>query len=231
MKFPSPVQKGILVKRYKRFLADIELNGEIITAHCANTGSMMGVKEPGSVVWFTKAQNPNRKLSYDWQVIEIGGAKVCINTNLANSLVEEAIRNQKIPELSGYDSLTREVKYGQNSRIDILLENSEPAKCYVEIKNVTLSRKPPLAEFPDSPTVRGTKHLMELAQMVRDGHRAVMLYCVNRTDCNRFALASDIDSNYSDAFMKAREAGVEILAYRCDISENNISLETFLPLL
>jgi sugar fermentation stimulation protein A len=222
MKFPSSTQKGKLVKRYKRFLADIDLGGTVITAHCANTGSMMGVKEEGSTVWVTKAQNPNRKLGYDWQVIEVDGAKVCINTALANKIVVEAIEEGQIGELSGYENLRREVKYGKSSRIDILLEDAAKPKCYVEIKNVTLSRTPPLAEFPDSPTARGTKHLFELAEMALEGHRAVMLYLVNRTDCTSFDLARDIDPDYALAFAAAVNAGVEALAYGCEISPNGI---------
>lgn len=224
MKFPAPIQKGTLVKRYKRFLADIDLGGDIITAHCANTGSMMGVKDEGSIVWVTKAQNKNRKLKYDWQVIEVGGANVCINTATANTIVAEAIAAGRVPELSGYETLKREVKYGKNSRIDILLENPARRVCYVEIKNVTLSRNPPHAEFPDSPTARGTKHLQELAQMTQDGHRAVMFYCVNRTDCDSFSLARDIDPHYHDTFITARASGLEFLAYGCNISETGISL-------
>lgn len=224
MKFPAPVQKGILLKRYKRFLADIELDGEMITAHCANPGSMMGVKDPGSTVWVSAAQKPKRKLKYDWQVIEIGEANACINTNIANAIVEEGILNGLVPELSGYESLRREVKYGQNSRIDMLLETPGKPLCYVEVKNVTLARNPPLAEFPDSPTARGTKHLRELADMAREGHRAVMLYCVNRTDCERFDLARDVDPEYAAEFAIAREVGLEILAYSCDITPDGISL-------
>lgn len=224
MKFPAPVQKGILVKRYKRFLADIDLGGRIITAHCANTGSMMGVKEHGATVWVTEAQNKNRKLKYDWQVIEVGAANVCINTSTANTIVAEAITAGAVPELAGYETLRREVKYGENSRIDILLQNPDRPPCYVEIKNVTLSRNPPLAEFPDSPTARGTKHLDELAQMAQEGHRAVMFYCVNRTDCERFALARDIDPNYGEKFDRAKKQGLEILAYACDITPDGISL-------
>lgn len=230
MKFPATIEKGKLIQRYKRFLADIELNGEVIIAHCANTGSMMGVKEPGATVWVTKAHNPNRKLRYDWQVIESGEASICINTSMANTIVSDAIRDQKVPELSGYESLRREVKYGQNSRIDILLESPERRPCYVEIKNVTLSRNPPLAEFPDSPTARGTKHLLELTQMVRSGHRAVMFYCVNRTDCNSFSLAEDIDPDYAEKFDQARKAGVEVLVYDCDISMDGISLNARLKI-
>lgn len=230
MKFPAPVEKGTLIKRYKRFLADIDLDGETIIAHCANTGSMMGVKDEGAKVWVTQAGNPKRKLGYDWQVIEIGGAKVCINTALANGLVSEAITAGRIPELAGYETLRREVKYGENSRIDILLETPGKPLCYVEVKNVTLSRTPPLAEFPDSPTARGTKHLRELAQMAKAGHRAVMVYCVNRTDCTGFALAKDIDPDYVREYDLAQKAGVEALAYGCDISEKGITLTTPLSL-
>jgi len=224
MKFPAPIQKGILMKRYKRFLADIDLEGEIITAHCANTGSMMGVKDEGSTVWVSAAQNKNRKLKYDWQVIEVNDANVCINTATANTIVTEGITAGTVPELAGYESLRREVKYGENSRIDILLETPNRPLCYVEIKNVTLARNPPLAEFPDSPTARGTKHLTELAQMARDGHRAIMFYCVNRTDCETFSLARDVDPNYGETFDLARREGLEVLAYNCDITPDAITL-------
>lgn len=228
MKFPAPIQKGVLVKRYKRFLADIELNGATITAHCANTGSMKGVKDEGAVVWVTSAQNANRKLKWDWQVIEIGGAKICINTASANPIVEQAILAGHVPELSGYSSLKREVKYGVNSRIDILLEAENRPPCYVEIKNVTLSRTPGLAEFPDSPTARGTKHLGELADMVREGHRAVMFYLVNRDDCTLFKLADDIDPEYAREFGKATKAGIEKLVYSTSINANGIKLDKLL---
>jgi len=231
MKFPAPIQKGKLVKRYKRFLADIDLYGEIITAHCANPGSMMGVKDEGAEVWVSAAQNPNRKLKWDWQVINVGGAKVCINTATANPVVEEAILAGMVPELSGYASLRREVKYGQNSRIDILLQDETRRPCYVEIKNVTLSRSPGLAEFPDSPTARGTKHLAELSDMARQGHRAVMFYLVNRTDCETFKLADDIDPKYAKAFKKAQDAGVERLIYSSNITIDGIALDKSLKAL
>jgi sugar fermentation stimulation protein A len=230
MKFPAPIEKGVLIKRYKRFLADIQLENEVITAHCANTGSMTGVKTEGSEVWVSKAQNKNRKLGYDWQVIRIGGANVCINTATANTIVSDAIADDLIPELRGYETLRREVKYGENSRIDILLENPNTPRCYVEVKNVTLSRQPPLAEFPDSPTVRGSKHLNELAQMAQDGHRAVMFYCVNRTDCTSFSLADDIDPEYVKTFKAARLAGMEILVYDCEITEDGISISNSLKI-
>ncbi len=231
MNFPAPIQKGKLIKRYKRFLADIELDGKVITAHCANSGSMMGVKDEGSTVWVSPAINPNRKLKWDWQVIEVGEAKVCINTALPNKIVEEAILAGKVLELAGYETLRREVKYGKNSRIDILLEDSEKPQCYVEIKNVTLSRTNNLAEFPDSPTARGTKHLGELADMARAGHRAVMFYLVNRSDCENFKLADDIDPDYAAEFKRAATAGVEKIVYSSLIEESCITLEKSLKAL
>lgn len=231
MKFPAPIQKGKLIKRYKRFLADIDLDGEIITAHCANSGSMMGVKDEGSIVWVSPATNPNRKLKWDWQVIEVSGAKVCINTAMPNKIVEEAILADLVPELSGYANLRREVKYGHNSRIDILLEDPSRPLCYVEIKNVTLSREPGLAEFPDARTERGTKHLRELADMARAGHRAVMFYLVNRDDCESFKLADDVDSNYAAEYKRASDAGVEKIIYRSRIAESGITLDNRLKAL
>lgn len=231
MKFPVPVLYGTLIKRYKRFLADIELeNGELITAHCANPGSMKGMNHPGLRVWVMPATNPNRKLKYDWLVAELGTAKVCIHTGLANGIVEEAILSGSIAELQGYKNLRREVKYGQNSRIDILVEDEGRAPCYVEVKNVTLSREAGTAEFPDSPTARGTKHLHELAHMVEGGARAVMFYLVNRTDAERFRLASDIDPTYKKAFDMASSLGVERLVYGCDITPSAIVINRALKL-
>ena len=225
MNFPAPIQKGKLIKRYKRFLADIELGGEIITAHCANSGSMMGVKDEGASVWVSPATNPNRKLKWDWHVIEINKARVCINTALPNKIVEEAILSDHVPELAGYETLRREVKYGKNSRIDILLEDPNKPPCYVEIKNVTLSRETGLAEFPDARTERGTKHLRELADMARQGHRAVMFYLVNRDDCTSFKLADDIDTDYATQFEKAAKAGVEKIIYSTEITQGGITLD------
>lgn len=231
MKFPAPIQKGRLIKRYKRFLADIDISGDMITAHCANPGSMMGVKEEGAIVWVTKAKNPNRKLGFDWQVIEVDSAQVCINTSTANAVVAHALEVGHIPELTGYEQVRREVKYGKNSRIDILLESSMRPPCYVEIKNVTLSRQPSLAEFPDSPTARGTKHLAELSTMVDAGNRAVMLYLINRTDSQAFKLARDIDPVYAEAFDQAHMAGVEMLAYGCEISQSGITINRPVPVI
>ncbi len=224
MKFHGPLVSGRLVKRYKRFLADVILDegGGEVTAHCANPGSMLGLKDAGSRVWLSESDNPKRKLKYSWEVIEADGALVGINTSHPNKLVEEALEAGRIEGLSGYGSLRREVKYGKNSRIDILLEGEGGARTYVEVKNVHLMRTPGLAEFPDSVTARGAKHLAELADMVREGHRAAMVFLVQRPDCARLDLASDIDPTYAAAFAAAREAGVEVFAIGCDVRLDGI---------
>jgi sugar fermentation stimulation protein A len=225
MKFPNPLIEGTLVKRYKRFLSDIELaDGEIVTAHCANSGSMMGLNEPGFKVYISTSDNPKRKLKYSWELVHTGSAMVGINTSHPNKIVAEAIADGHIAELKEYSSLRREVKYGQNSRIDILLENEDGPKCYVEVKNVTLLRDAGLAEFPDAVTARGTKHLQELSDMVAEGHRAVMFYLVQRDDSDKFKIAADIDPTYADALKKARSSGVEILCYDCTLSAKEIEI-------
>ncbi|GAA0772513.1 DNA/RNA nuclease SfsA [Roseibium denhamense] len=224
MKFPTHLVSGRLVKRYKRFLADVVLDetGGEVTAHCANPGSMMGLKEPGSRVWLSVSDNPKRKLKYSWEVIEADGALVGINTAHPNKLVEEALQAGLIPQLSGFKSLRREVKYGKNSRIDILLEGADNALTYVEVKNVHLMRQQGLAEFPDSVTARGAKHLGELADMVREGHRAAMVFLVQRPDCSRLELADDIDPTYASAFAAAKDAGVEAYAIGCEVTLDGI---------
>ncbi|WP_298818066.1 DNA/RNA nuclease SfsA [uncultured Roseibium sp.] len=224
MKFSAPLVSGRLVKRYKRFLADVILDGDggAVTAHCANPGSMLGLKEPGSKVWLSLSDNPKRKLKYSWEVIEADGALVGINTSHPNKLVEEALADGRIDALKEFKTLRREVKYGKNSRIDVLLEAENGAKTYVEVKNVHLMRKSGLAEFPDSVTARGAKHLAELADMVAEGHRAAMVFLVQRPDCDRLSLAGDIDPVYSAAFETARTAGVETYAIGCDVRLDGI---------
>ncbi|WP_150525933.1 DNA/RNA nuclease SfsA [Roseibium sediminis] len=226
MKFPAPLQTGRLVKRYKRFLADIILDadGSEITAHCANPGSMLGLKEPGSRVWVSVSDNPKRKLKHSFEIIEADGALVGINTAYPNKLVEEGILAGAIPELAGFETLRREVKYGKNSRIDILLEGGSHGTTYVEVKNVHLMRQAGLAEFPDSVTARGAKHLAELSDMVAEGHRAAMVFLVQRPDCDRLELADDIDPNYAEAFAAAREAGVEVYAIGCSVTPQAIEV-------
>ena len=234
MKFPDPLIAGRLVKRYKRFLADVELeDGTIVTAHCANSGSMLSVKEPGSEVWLSPARNPERKLRYTWELIKIGKTFVGINTALPNGIVEEAIKENKIPELAGYASLRREVKYGKNSRIDLLLEDPARPICYVEVKNVTLRRglkKGDPVEFPDSVTTRGAKHLVELADMVKQGHRSVMMYLVQRQDGDTFTIAGDIDPDYKAGLDTAIAAGVEVLCYQCTLNTKGIKVSKPLKL-
>lgn len=227
MEFPNPLIRGKLIKRYKRFLSDIELeDGSIVTAHCANSGSMLECKAPGSEVWLSPATNPNRKLKYTWELIKIGDGLVGINTAHPNALVEAAVKDGTIKELVSYDSVRREVKYGKNSRIDLLLENEGRPKCYVEVKNVTLKRGDGPAEFPDAVTSRGAKHLEELSDMVAEGHRAVMVYLVQREDCDRFTIAEDIDPTYGDALREALAKGVEAVCYTCKLTPKAITVDT-----
>lgn len=230
MKFATPLLQGRLVQRYKRFLADVTLaDGRSVTATCPNTGSMLGLTAPGSTVWLSENDSPTRKYRHTWEMIETdlgkGPTLVGINTGHPNALVSEAIAAGRLRELTGYAGLRREVKYGANSRIDILLEDAKKGTCYVEIKNVHLMRKAGLAEFPDSKTERGVKHLQELSNMVREGHRAVMVFLIQRADAKRFDLARDIDPAYGAAFLEASAAGVEMLAYRCKLSAEEIRVD------
>lgn len=234
MKFDAPLIRGRLVRRYKRFLADVVLDdGREITCTCPNTGSMLGLTEPGSTIWLSESDSPTRKYRFTWQMIEDGisgaPALVGINTQHPNKLVTEAIAAGRIAPLKGYQSLKREQKYGANSRIDILLEDAKKGRAFVEIKNVHLMRQAGLAEFPDSVTQRGAKHLRELAEVARAGDRAVMLYLVQRPDATALSLAADIDPAYAAAFKEARAAGVEALAYRCRLSPDEIALDAKIP--
>ena len=231
MRLP-PLVSGRLIRRYKRFLADVELDtGETVTAHCANPGSMLGVATADARVWLSRSDDPKRKLAHSWKLIEIGDALVGIDAGHPNAIVAEAIAAGLIPELAGYATLRREVRYGANSRVDLLLEDETRGRAFVEIKNVHLMRRPGLAEFPDSVTARGTKHLGELAREVAAGHRAVMLYLVQRTDAEAMTLARDIDPAYGRAFDAARAAGVEALAYACAITREEIRVAHALPML
>jgi sugar fermentation stimulation protein A len=234
MRFRSPLVEGRLVQRYKRFLADIELeDGQVITAHCANPGSMIGLKEPGSRVFLAPATNPKAKLSHSWELIEAdlpGGKQlVGINTTNPNRLAEEAIQSGAVPDLAGYASFRREVPYGENSRVDILLEDPARPPCFVEVKNCHLMRIKGLAEFPDSITERGAKHLAELAREVGSGARAVMLFIV-QMQADSFALAADLDPAYANAFQTACSAGVEALAYTCCVAQDEIVVDRRIPI-
>lgn len=235
MKFPTPLISGRLVRRYKRFLADVELeNGEAVTATCSNTGSMLGLATPGATVWLSTSTSPTRKYAHTWEMVEAdlgqGPTLVGINTNHPNRLVAEAVADGSLPELAGYETLRREVKYGVASRIDLLLEDPAKGLAYVEIKNVHLSRTPGLAEFPDSVTERGAKHLRELTSMVEAGHRAIMVYLIQRADAERFTLAADIDPRYAEAYKRARAAGVQAVAYACALTPEEITITHSVPI-
>ena len=225
MHFPKPLIQGRLIKRYKRFLADIALDsGEEITAHCANPGSMLGVAIPGAKSWVSRHDDGKRKLPYSWQLTEVDGVLIPINTTNPNRIVAEALEADAIPELAGYGQVRREVKYGEKSRIDFLLDDPKKGACYVEIKNVHLSRTAGLAEFPDSVTTRGAKHLRELVSVKEAGDRAVMAFVVQRSDCDRFRPAADLDPAYAEALGDAASAGVELIAYDCDVSTTEVVL-------
>jgi sugar fermentation stimulation protein A len=235
MRFPAPLIPAILVKRYKRFLADVVLeNGEAMTVHVANPGAMMGLAVPGARVWLSKSPDPKRKLAYSWELVEVdlgaGLELVGVNTGHPNPLVAAALAQGAIPELAGYASVRREVRYGTNSRVDFLLEAPGKAPCYVEVKNVHLMRRPGLAEFPDSVTVRGARHLADLAGVVAAGSRAVMLYLIQICSASRFALARDIDPAYGAAFDRARAAGVEAIAYRCTVANAGLDIAAPVPI-
>ena len=235
MHFPSPIIRGTLIQRYKRFLADVRLDdGRTITATCPNTGSMLGLSAPGAIVWLSESDSPTRKYRFTWEMVEAdlgkGPTLVGINTQYPNRLVAEAMAARRIRYLAGYSGVRREVRYGENSRIDILLECATKGLCYVEIKNVHLSRRHGLAEFPDSVTERGTKHLLEMSRMVRAGHRAVMVFLIQRNDARKLALARDIDANYGAAFDQALAAGVEAIAVRCRLSTQEISIDRRVPI-
>ena len=234
MKFSDPYIKGILIKRYKRFLADIELeDGSVITAHTPNTGAMTGCSTPGSRVWLRDTGNPERKYPYSWEIVEARpDVLVGIHTGLSNKLVLEAIEDGVIEELQNYQQILTEVPYGEEkSRIDLLLKKDasvDSEQCYVEVKNVTLIEDN-IAWFPDAVSVRGTKHLRELIKMVEQGHRAVIFYCVQRNDAVEFRPAETIDPIYSETLQRAVQAGVEAMAYIAAVSTEEIKLTQSIP--
>ncbi len=226
MQFANPLRSGRLINRYKRFLADITLDdGREVTAHCPNPGSMMGLKAPGSRVWVSENNDPKRKLKFTLELVEADNTLVAINTMNPNKIAEEAIRGGQISQLAHFHTLRREVKYGTNSRIDLLLEEDSKPPTYVEVKNCHLMRTPGLTEFPDSVTTRGAKHLGELSDMVRDRARAVQLFIVQRGDCDTLSPARDLDPNYADALAAAANAGVEVLAYACAVDLMGVTVD------
>ena len=223
MQFPQPLARGVLVARYKRFFADVVLDdGREITAHCPNPGAMLGLSTPGQVCWLSRSDDPKRKLAHTLEMVEAGGALVGVNTLHPNRLVAEALAAGAIPELAGYPVTRREVKYGEKSRVDFVLEGAD--RCWVEVKGVTLSRQPGLAEWPDCVSARGARHVAELEAMVKAGDRAVVLFVAQRDDCDRFALAGDLDPGFAAALKRAMSAGVEVLAYGCAMSAERVTL-------
>ncbi|MCB9609299.1 MAG: DNA/RNA nuclease SfsA [Polyangiaceae bacterium] len=227
MKLP-PLHRGHLLKRYKRFLADVELEGgEVITAHCANPGAMTGLAVPGSEVFLSRSDDPKRKLPYSWELCRVGRGLVCVNTARANPIAHEALLASRVAELAGFLECRREVSIGE-SRIDFRLEFSE-GPCWVEVKNVTLDRGGGTSAFPDSVTKRGARHLRELRDLKRRGERAVLLFCSSRSDTRRVIPARDIDPAYADALLEAHTAGVEIIAYAARVTQRELCLTNRIP--
>jgi len=226
MQFQTPLIPARLIRRYKRFLADIRLeDGREVTAHCANPGSMMGLAEEGMKIWVEPNDDPKKKLKYGWRLVDHeNGHFTGVDTAVPNRALKASLLAGEIAEFANYRTVLPEQKYGEKSRIDFLLRQDGLADAYVEVKSVTLSRQAGLAEFPDSVTARGTKHLGELAAMVDQGHRAVMFYLVQRTDCERMTLAGDIDPAYAAAFERAQAKGVEVVCYDTRISPDGVEL-------
>jgi sugar fermentation stimulation protein A len=230
MEFPQPLARGRLVSRYKRFFADVTLDdGTEVTAHCPNPGAMLGLNTPGLPCWLSKSDDPKRKLAHTLEIVEADGGLVGINTMHPNRLVAEALATDAIPELAGYTSHRREVRYGEASRVDFLLEDEGRPRAWLEVKNCHLRREGTLAEFPDCVAARSLKHLRELTAMVREGDRAVMLFVVQRTDCDRFAACADLDPAYAKGLEAAAAAGVEVLVYGCTIGETALAIGSRMP--
>jgi sugar fermentation stimulation protein A len=231
LKFEKALVEGTLVRRYMRFFADVQLaDGRVVTAHCPNTGSLLGCKDPGLKVYLLESDNPERKLRFTWVLVQAGSAMINIETQLPNRVVAEEIAAGRVPELAGYTGLRREVPYGRNSRIDILLEGHprDPRACHVEVKCTTLGRAG-MACFPDAVTERGRKHLIELAKIVKKGGRAVQFFFCSRTDVTRFRPAADIDPEYAKALRRAAKQGVEVLAWRAKVQKHRLELDAPIP--
>jgi sugar fermentation stimulation protein A len=230
MRFPSPLQRGRLVQRYKRFLADVVLDdGTALTAHVPNPGAMLGLNHPGLTVWLSRSDSPTRKLPHTLEMVEADGGLVGVNTMHPNRLVAEALEARAIPELAAYDRVRREVNYGERSRVDFLLEADGLPRLWLEIKNCHLSRGDGLAEFPDCVAARSAKHLRELEAMVAAGERAVVLFVVQRTDCDRFTACHELDPKFAAALDHAADAGVEVLVYQCEMGVEGIRLARRIP--
>ena len=223
MRFKERLLQGTLIKRYKRFFADIKYKNKIITIHCPNSGSMMGLLNKSNKVWFSRSNNPSRKLKYTLEIIEIEKKMVGINTLLTNKIVLEALNYKKINSLVKFNHIKAESKFSEGTRFDFLLSNNNE-KCFLEVKNVTLLREERIAEFPDAITARGTKHLNELCNAKKKGYKSYILYLIQREDCVSFKIAKDIDKKYKIAFAKALKSGVKILCYDCKLNNEEIRI-------
>jgi sugar fermentation stimulation protein A len=229
MQFPQPLTRGVLVQRYKRFFADVMLDdGREVVAHIANPGAMLGLKDPGIPVWLSPSTSETRKLAWTWEMAEENGGLVGVNTHHPNRLVAEALEARAIPQFAAYDSVRREVRYGEASRIDFLLERPGE-RLWLEVKNCHFSRVPGLAEFPDCVAARSARHLRELAHMVEAGDKAALLFVVQREDCDRFTACRDIDPAFAAALDDAAKAGVEVLVHACEMRRDSITLGHAIP--
>jgi len=223
MKFKRKLLQGTLIKRYKRFFVDIEYKNKIITAHCPNSGSMMGLLNKGNDAWFSISDNPKRKLKYTLEIVNVDKNLIGINTQLTNKIVLEALNKKKIKQLIKFNSVNPEIKFSDKTRFDFLISNNKE-KCFLEVKNVTLVRKEKIAEFPDAITSRGTKHLKELINAKKKGFGSYILYLIQREDCRSFKIAEDIDREYKITFNEALKNGVRMLCYDCKLSNEEIKL-------
>jgi sugar fermentation stimulation protein A len=224
MEFTKSLIKGKLIKRYKRFFADIQLDNEVVVAHCPNTGSMMGLLNEGNEVFISKNDNPNRKLKYTLEIIKVKKNLVGVNTHFANKIVFHGLSNNLIKEVTNNDTIKPEVFFDKETRFDFLLEKNKQ-KIFVEVKNVTLFRNKKIAEFPDSVTSRGSKHLRTLIQAIKKGYKAYLLFLVQIQGVENFKIAKDIDKEYYENYLLAKKAGVNFLAYRCKINSKEIKIE------
>ena len=223
MNFKETLISGVLVKRYKRFLTDVNIDNKIVTAHCPNTGSMMGLLQKGNRVWLSKSDNPNRKLKYTLQIIEDKKSKVGINTHLTNRIVFDALKSGNIKIFKNLDSIKPEIKFGENTRFDFLVTKKRK-KFFIEVKNVTLSREKGIAEFPDAVTTRGLKHIRKLLEASKKGYQIFIIYVIQRDDCNKFKLAKDIDPQYCELLKKAAKKKLKILCFDCKFITKGIKL-------
>ena len=230
MYFKSKLISGLFIKRYKRFFVDVKIGSKVVTAHCPNTGSMLGLLKKNNKVWLTKSDDPNRKLKYTLEIIQDNKSRVGVNTHFTNKIVLSALKLNLIKEFKNYTNIKTEVKFNKNTRFDFLL-NKKKTKTFIEVKNVTLSRKTCVAEFPDAVTERGSKHISELINAKREGYKSYILFIVQRNDCKYFKIASDIDAKYSKLIKEAVKKKINILCYDCKFSSKGINLNKPLKIL